>query len=44
MILVFNAGVIRLGTFGAIKPLISRAASAAAEITNVIEWIVQVDT
>ena len=43
MILVFNAGAVRLGTFGAISPVASRAATAAAETTNVVEWIIQVD-
>jgi hypothetical protein len=44
MIMVFNAFPISLGLVAAtITPVNSRAATAAAEAANAIEWLIQVD-
>ncbi len=45
MILVFNSFPIQLGAGSAIfSPLISRAATAAAEVTNEVKWLVECDS
>ncbi len=45
MILVFNNCPIRSGVGSAtINPLTSRAATAAAEITNEVSWVVEADS
>ncbi len=45
MILVFNNFPIQLGTGPAtINPMTSRAATAAAEVTNEVKWLVEVDS
>ena len=45
MIIVFNALPIILANSiaGSATPINSRAATAAAETVNVVEWIIQVD-
>ena len=45
MILVFNNFPIQLGVGAAtFSPLISKAASAAAEVTNEVKWLVEADS
>ncbi len=45
MILVFNNFPILLGVGTAtFSPLISKAASAATEVTNEVKWLVEVDS
>jgi len=45
MILVFFSVPLQLGASGAsISPVNTRAASAATEAVNAIEWIVEVDS
>ncbi len=45
MVIVFNGVPIQLGAGTAtINPMTSRAATAAAEATNEVKWIIEVDS
>ena len=45
MILVFNTYPIQLGAGSAtFSPLISRAATAAVEVTNEVKWLIEADS